>query len=317
MKDFLQFHTAASGVCAAADRPRIVAAGVFDGVHLGHRAIVRAAKDAAAKRDAIPAAVSFTPHPRCVFAPDQAPALLMPEAERVRRLRLAGAAETAFIVFDREVAMWTPEEFLEHLAANRCFRIAGICVGEHWRFGRDGSGDGAVLERFCAERNWSCNRIPEVESDGEIVSSSGIRRAAAAGDLAKVRRLTGSPLTLYGRIVHGFQVAGTELAAPTANLELTAGVMPPDGVYAGQVALDGAVFPAAVNLGFAPTFHRTRRRIEIHLVGFSGTLYGRELAVELLAFLRPEREFSSPAELKRQIAADIARVVAVRENNKN
>ena len=314
MRDFLICHRAAAGIPAAASVPRFAAIGVFDGVHLGHRRIVGRTAERAAATGAVPIALSFTPHPRQVLAPGAAPELLMPETVRAAELCAAGAAETAFIRFDAEVAALEPEAFLRALAENERFRVVGICVGSRWRFGRGGAGGGPELARFCAARGWEFVPVPELEIDGETVSSSAVRAAAQAGDFAKVKRMTGGFPTLYGRVAHGFHVAGPELGAPTANLDVTAGVLPPDGVYAGSAEADGAVWPAAVNIGLSPTFDRPTRRVEVHLIGYSGQLYGRELALELRRFVRAERKFADPEALKQQIAADIRTVAEIVAN---
>lgn len=311
MKDFLIHHTAVSGICAPFECPRIVAAGVFDAVHPGHIRIIRQAAERAAKTGAVPVALSFAPHPKSLLVPGESPELLLPETERIRLLYAAGAKECAFINFTAEVAAWSPEEFLTHLAENSCFKVSGICVGKHWRFGSKGAGNGEVLKNFCTAYHWSYDGVTELELDGETVSATAIRRAAKCGDLDKVRRFSGRSLTLYGTVTGGNQIAGTKLAAPTANLRLSAGVIPPDGVYAGSVEFDGICYPAAVNIGFSPTFHGTERRIEVHLIGFNGNLYGMEIAVSLHKFIRKERSFSSPEELKQQIARDVAEIKSV------
>ena len=315
MKDFLFRHSAASGIPAPFEVPRIAAIGVFDGVHSGHQEIIRSAATVAENRSAIPLALSFSPHPRQLLTPGEPPQLLLPENERIKRLCRAGAKECAFINFTHAVASLEPEEFLQALAENTLFRIAGICVGEHWKFGRNGSGDGKILHEFCAKHNWIYRGIPELCVDGEIVSSTALRRAAVAGDLEKFRRFCGSEVTLYGKVVHGFAIAGSELDAPTANLECDTAVPVPDGVYAGSTIVDGTIFPAAVNIGFAPTFGGSARRVEIHLIGFSGTLYGKTLAVKLHRFIRPERKFATPAELKTQIAADITEIFRIEKQS--
>ncbi|MBR2345863.1 MAG: adenylyltransferase/cytidyltransferase family protein [Lentisphaeria bacterium] len=305
MKDFLKFHAAKNGKTAPFELPRIVAAGVFDGVHPGHREIIRKAAERAAEVHAVVLALSFTPHPRQLLCPGNPPRLLISENERIGKLYDAGAQETAFIDFTPEVAALAPGDFLEELAGNGHFKVAGICVGEHWRFGKCGSGDGQVLANFCRELGWTYDGVPELEYDGEIVSSTAIRNAALTGDLEKFRRLAGDDLTLTGVVEHGFAIAGTKLSAPTANLQCRYGVVPPDGVYAGSAGVDGQNYPAAVNIGFAPTFNGLQRRIEVHLIGYSGVLYDRELTVKLYRFIRPERRFDSPDELKIQIASDI------------
>ena len=311
MKDFFILHSSGAGSVAPAAFPRIVAIGVFDGVHRGHQEIIRTAAEIAADCNAVPLVLSFSPHPRQLLAPDAPPPLLMPENERIKHLYCAGAQESAFINFTPEISGLEPEVFLQTLADNRLFRIAGICVGEHWKFGRNGSGDGRLLRDFCGKNHWICRGIPEISVDGEIISSTALRTAVSAGELEKYRLYSGREYTLYGRVVHGFAIAGEKLHAPTANLECDAGCLVPDGVYAGSAAVDGKTFPAAVNIGFAPTFGGAKRRVEIHLIGFSGTLYDRHLAVKLHKFIRPERCFVSPDELKKQIAADIAEISGV------
>ncbi len=308
MKDFLFRHCASSGTPAPFEIPRIAAIGVFDGVHSGHQEIIRSAATVAENCSAIPLALSFSPHPRQLLTPGEPPQLLLPENERIKHLIHAGAQECAFINFTSSVAALEPEEFLQALAGNTLFRISGICVGEHWKFGRNGSGNGKILQEFCARHNWIYRGIPELCIDGEIVSSTALRRAAVTGDLEKFHRFCGSELTLYGKVVHGFAIAGSKLAAPTANLECDTAVPVPDGVYAGSTTVDGKVFPAAVNIGFAPTFGGSIRRVEIHLIGFTGMLYGKTLAVKLHRFIRPERMFATPEELKKQIAADVAEI---------
>ncbi len=308
MKDFLTLHSSESGSVAPAAIPRIVAIGVFDGVHRGHQKIIRTAAEIAADRNAVPLVLSFSPHPRQLLVPDAPPPLLMPENERIRYLYRAGAQESAFINFTPEISGLEPEVFLQTLADNSLFRIAGICVGEHWKFGRNGCGDGRLLRDFCEKNQWLYCGVPEICIDGEIISSTALRTAVSAGELDKFRLYSGREYTLYGKVVHGFAIAGEKLHAPTANLGCDAGVLAPDGVYAGSAAVDGKIFPAAVNIGFAPTFGGTQRRVEIHLIGFAGTLYGENLAVELHKFIRPERHFDTPEELKKQIAADIAEI---------
>lgn len=312
MKDFLMLHSAKSGIIAPFATPRIVAVGVFDGVHHGHQEIIRKAAETAEIKGAIPLALSFTPHPRQLLAPDAPPMLLLPEAERIKRLFRAGAKECAFIDFTAQVAQLEPEDFLQHLAANKLFRIAGICVGKHWRFGKNGSGDGRILQEFCRRHNWIFHGIPELCIDGEVVSSTALRRAAAAGDLEKFHRFCGTELMLAGKVIHGFAIAGSRLDAPTANLACTNNIPVPDGVYAGSAKIAGKIFPAAVNIGIAPTFNGSERRVEIHLIGFDGDLYGKDLTVKLHKFIRPERRFATPNELKKQIAADIAEISAIR-----
>lgn len=292
----------------------IAAIGVFDGVHIGHRKIIEAASTLAAQHDCRVLALSFSPHPRALLCPDQPPELLVSESTRISLLRDAGAEVCGFINFTREAAALSPEEFLLKLRDETPFEICGITVGSNWRFGKHGSGNRQTLEKFCSGNHWALAAVKEVELEGRTVSSTAIRSAIAAGFLPLAIKMLGRNIPLTGTVAHGFQIAGSKLAAPTANLEVKFGVLPPDGVYSGQCSVDGKNYPAAVNIGIAPTFGNDLRRVEIHLLDFSGSLYGRELTVELNRFLRPERRFDSPEELKAQIAADIA---VIRKEFKN
>ena len=304
MKKFIQIHKNIT-YCKAS---RFIAAvGVFDGVHLGHQQIIRRAAARAQENNAQVLALSFAPHPRQLICPDNAPPLLLTVNERLERLLACGADLAGLIDFTPEVAALSPEDFLRKIQIQ--FNICGICVGSNWRFGRKGSGDRAFLEKFCRENHWSLDAVPEVELDGVIISSSEIRQAAARGDLEYAAKMLGRGYKLTGIVEHGFHIATEKLAAPTANLRVTAGVMVPDGVYSGTVELEGKSFPAALNIGVAPTFGNDLHRVEIHLIGFNGTLYGRELEVTLHRFLRAERRFASPDELKAQIACDIKNIM--------
>lgn len=286
----------------------IVACGVFDGVHYGHRRIIECAKARAQEKDCRVLALSFSPHPRQLLSPVDAPALLVSKERRISLLQDAGADLCAFINFTEQVAALEPLDFLRRLAENPFFEISGICVGKNWRFGRLGSGRREILADFCSKKNWSFDAVAELEKFGIIISSSAIRQAVAAGDLVRAKEMLGRPAELEGVVVHGFAIAKNELSAPTANLEVSAGVMPPDGVYSGTVKIGQTAYPAALNIGIAPTYGNDLHRVEIHLIGFDGDLYGKKLVVALNRFLRKERCFASPQELKAQIFADIAEI---------
>ncbi len=289
---------------------RVIAAiGVFDGVHLGHQQIIRRAKERALASGAVVVALSFDPHPRMLVSPGKVPSLLISTAEREKRLLEAGADAVGFIGFTPEVAALEPEDFLCELQQLQELDICGIAVGNCWRFGKNGSGDRKLLEKFCKENRWSLDAVTEVEINGQVISSSAIRRAAGSGDLALAARMLGRGYQLSGVVEHGFHIATDKLAAPTANLKVSAGVMVPNGVYSGTVFLDGTLYPAALNIGIAPTFGNGLHRVEIHLIGFDGSLYGRKLSVTLHRFLRQERRFASPEELKKQIACDIENIM--------
>lgn len=283
----------------------VLGLGVFDGVHKGHRKIIRELVEMGKRTGAVPVAVTFIPHPREILgAPPPLPHLLLPPEERFRRLREAGAEAVGIIDFSRRLADTAPEDFVDKLLAIDP-PVCGVCVGSKWRFGRGGKGDTAFLTREFQRRGIAFTAVPELQINGNVISSSGIRECIAAGDLAGAAAMLGAAPCLYGEVVPGCGVAGAKLHAPTANLRIEYGVLPPDGVYAGSVEIGGKLFAAVTNIGFSPTFGGTaERRVECHLVGFSGDLYRRRIAVELTARLRDERKFDSAEELAEQIAAD-------------
>lgn len=285
-----------------------MALGVFDGVHRGHQCILETLKTQALRFGVKAVAVTFDPHPRAVLAPEQAPPLLMPLERRIHYLRHYGADEVMILSFDRDFAGLAPETFLERLL---CYpegrKVRALVVGSAWRFGCRGSGDREFLAREAARYQYDFTPVDELEYHGIPVSSTAIRKFALAGQLDEAAAMLGRPYSLYGVVESGYQAASHDLGHPTANLKLSGGVLPPDGVYAARVFGQAA----AVNIGVAPTYrhlHGARRRVEVHILDWDGDLYGRELEVELVCFLREERTFPGPTELRRQIEADVAAI---------
>lgn len=292
-----------------------LAVGVFDGVHLGHCKLIKELERLAGELDAYPVAVTFSPHPRQLLFPDSPPQLLLGAQEKARLLFRAGARALVTLPFTEELARLSPEEFLEKYIFLPSLEIAAICVGKKWRFGAGGKGDCLFLENEAKKRNFLFSPVEEKLFAGEkefVISSSSIREAVKKGDLSLARALLGRPYSLSGKVVKGYKIAGTVLGTPTANLQWEEGVLPPDGVYAAGTEVDGKYFMGAVNLGFAPTFdyEKKERRLELHLLDFPAgkTLYDRHLTLDLWEFLREEKEFASPEELKKAIANDIKRI---------
>lgn len=286
------------------DKPVVLGIGVFDGVHPGHRKIMAELLEMGRKLDAVPVAVTFFPHPREILCPASPPRLLLPPEERVRRLHAAGAEKVEIIEFSAEAASTSPEVFLDELMAAH-HAVRGICVGEHWRFGCGGRGDTKFLAAALARRGIAFSAVPELRVGGVIVSSSAIREAVTAGNISGAAEMLGDFPRLFGEVEPGAGIAGRRLHAPTANLRVDFGVLPPNGVYAGWAEFDGGCFAAVTNIGFSPTFGGTaQRRVESHLIGFSGDLYGMRLAVKTAALIREERAFGRVEDLERQIRAD-------------
>ena len=286
--------------------PAVAGFGVFDGVHPGHRLIISEVVRMAEKQNALPVAVTFVPHPRAVIPGGSAPELIISVPERLRQLRLAGAQAAGIIEFTPDFGSMEPEAFLERLLHLKEIKLSGICVGEDWRFGKKGKGDAALLEKFARDNGLGFQAVKRLTCDGGNISSSVIRELAGKGDLAGAAKILGRPLTLSGTVVQGFRIAGSQLNAPTANLQIDHGLLVPDGVYAGAAETEGGSFAAVLNIGLAPTYNVNERRIEVHLLHFEGSLYGKSLTVKLFQYLRPERKFPTPAELREQIGKDIA-----------
>ena len=285
----------------------VVAVGVFDGVHRGHRRILRAAVRLARRQRALAVALTFDPDPQCVLAPAQAAPALMPLADRVRALAATGVDWVLVVPFTQRFAHMTGRQFIDHVLVGR-LHACTLVVGEHFRFGRGQGGNLALLRRLGPSRGLDVVFVPEVRHGGAPISSSRIRRLIAAGELAQARVLLGRPAALYGRVVPGAG-RGRRLGFPTANVALREHVLPPQGVYAVTVERPGARWrgPGVMNLGVRPTFGGGPVVCEVHVLGFSGSLRGAALVVHLLMRLRAERCFANAAALRQHIQRDVQR----------
>ncbi len=298
-----------------------VAVGVFDGVHLGHRKLLTELLKVAGKYDAVPVAMTFYPHPRELVNPHSAPQLLLPAEEKIRLLGHYGMKAVVSIHFTKKFAAQAPDEFIESCLFAGAVEVRGLCVGQKWRFGAGASGDSVFLERKAEEKKFAFVPVEELRTpEGMIISSTAIRKALTEGNLELAASMLGRNYSLFGTVEEGYHNATRKLESPTANLRMTAGVLPPNGVYAGFAHVDGMRYPAAMNLGVSPTFRaeygRIDRRLELHLLGgFRGSLYGKYLQAELVSFLRPERRFANPGELKTQIQNDIEKISHILERS--
>jgi riboflavin kinase / FMN adenylyltransferase len=273
-------------------RPRNLAVGEFDGVHLGHREVVRGA-------DTV---LTFEPHPRTVVAPDSAPKLLTTLAVKADLIASLGVDELVVIPFDGSFAAQTAQEFIDHVLVEQ-LGARRVSVGENFRFGNRARGDAALL----ASQDAFATRVVEmVEVDGEIVSSTHIRGLVAAGDVAAAARFLGAPFHMRGTVAHGDK-RGRTLGYPTANLVPDPRLVVPDhGIYACRAQVDGERYVAAVNVGVRPTFKTGRGLlVEAYLLDFDGDIYDRELRLDFLERLRGERRFDSIEALVEQMGRDV------------
>ncbi len=286
-------------------RGGVVALGNFDGFHRGHQAVVAQAA-ARAQAEGRPLIVAtFDPHPVRFFQPDAPPFRLTTLDQRERLFAAAGADAMLVFHFDAALAALSAEDFIaQQLVAN--LHVDGVTAGEDFTFGRSKSGNIAVLKQWGERYGFAVKPVAPVAFDGEPVSSSRIRDALVAGDCATATRLLTRPFAIEGVVQHGDKM-GRELGFPTANLALGGYLRPAYGVYAVRGHLpDGRVVDGAANMGVRPQFNPPKELLEPHFFDFAEDLYGRTIAVELIAFLRPEWKFDGLDALKVQIAADCA-----------
>jgi riboflavin kinase/FMN adenylyltransferase len=288
----------------------VLTLGNFDGVHLGHQAILRAAVSQARAGGGQAVVLTFEPHPLAVLAPERAPAIIQPLHDRLVAIRTHGVDVTVLQRFTRSFASLEPEGFVRDFLL-RHLELRHVVVGYNVNFGRDRAGSGETLRALGARLGFGVDIVGPVavpgSRDGEQVSSTGLRTLLAEGDVGGASRLLGRPHALRGRVVVGDQ-RGRTLGFPTANLHLRRGILlPPDGVYAVQVEHDGVRYPGVLNIGIRPTFEGRRRTVEAHLLDFTGDLYRHWLVVHLIERLRGEQRFAGPEELRAAIAADVAR----------
>ena len=283
--------------------PTAVALGNFDGVHIGHQRVIQPAvtfADASLKTYAT--VVTFNPHPQEFFT-GQSRALLTPLNEKAQQMELQGIKQLVLLPFDRELAALSPQDFVEkilvqHLCSQR------ISVGEDFRFGRARTGTATELQAIAAPYGIAVTIVPLQTCEGERISSSSIRQALEQGDLQCVERLLGRPYTLIGAVVKGQQL-GRTIDFPTANLQLPPEkFLPREGVYSVRVFLEEGTKLGVMNIGVRPTVNGTSPTVEVHLLDWSGDLYGKTITVQLEKFLRPEQKFASLEALKAQIQAD-------------
>ncbi|MDB4976459.1 MAG: riboflavin kinase/FMN adenylyltransferase [Myxococcaceae bacterium] len=289
----------------------VVTPGNYDGVHLGHRALVATARRVA--DESTPAlrvvALTFDPHPLHFIAPERAPALLTDVPRRIELLRSAGADEVMVQSFDRDFSLLSPLEFVEQILVEKLAARA-IVVGTDFRFGAQRAGDVALLKTLGAPLGIRVTTVPPVTLDGEQVSSSHVRAALIQGEVERAARMLTRVHDLERKVMHGFE-RGRTIGFPTANLELAGLLAPADGVYAVSVrVLDGEPsfsaqrYGGVANLGVRPTV-QGGRSMEVHLLDFAGDLYGRTLRIGFVARLRGETKFPDLPALRAQIARDV------------
>ena len=287
-----------------------VTVGSFDGVHLGHQAVLREIDRRARAAGRASVLVTFDPHPLEVVNPGAAPPLLTTGPERLEVLALSPLDYVLLVRFDRHLAGLTPEEFVQEVLLERC-SLRELVIGHDHGFGRGRSGDVETLRRLGASHGFEVDVVPPVDFGGQHVSSSRIRRAVTGGDLTTAGAMLGRRYGVVGPVGEG-ERRGRLLGVPTINLfELSPRkLLPPDGVYAVRVEWRGGSAGGMMNQGPRPTFQDGRRILEAHIFDFEGDLYGEWVRIEWIERLRDIQRFGSVEQLKQQLERDRARAVA-------
>ncbi|MBR0459187.1 MAG: riboflavin biosynthesis protein RibF [Victivallales bacterium] len=287
--------------------PRVaIAMGVFDGVHLGHQAILRELIAVARETHSVPVVLSFYPHPKKVLFPP-GPPLLTPLPMQETLFFASGAQRLVRVSFTKKLAACSPERFLEDFFLVEGLTVTAFCVGDNWRFGKGNGGDADFLSRWAVAHGIRPCIVPCVQFGGENISSTRVRAAVQAGDLERASAMLGRPYAISGIVEHGQGIARTRLDCPTANLVEPGQVRPPEGVYAARARVDGRLHSGIVYVGTAPTIREDHATVlELHLFDVECELYGKQIEVEFGKFVRPSIRFANREALQEQIRKDIA-----------
>ncbi len=286
--------------------PHAVTIGNFDGLHLGHQAMLARLQDVARTRGLPSCVLSFEPHPREFFAPDQAPARLSSLREKAEWLLRLGIDRLHVLRFDRPFSALSPEAFIEQVLG-RTLQARYVLVGDDFRYGARRAGDFALLKKTGEALDFETEFLPTVGIAGERVSSTAVRQALAAGELERAARLLGRPYSISGRVVHGDKL-GRDIGFPTANIQLKHNHPPLMGIFAVELSgLNGRSLPGVASLGRRPTVKGADAVpvLEVHLFDFDADIYGRRVRVEFLHKLRDEAKYPDLDSLVAQIRRDV------------
>jgi riboflavin kinase/FMN adenylyltransferase len=288
--------------------PVMLAAGCFDGLHIGHRAVIQVAIDRARACGGESWVFTFDPHPAKVLSPDRSPPLIHTTSQQLRQFQEMGVDGCILQPFTLEFMQQEPTEFFENLC-NSIPELAAISVGEDWSFGKNRSGNPDLLSRLCEGRDIYFSAHEAVCWKGERISSTRIREAIKMGWMDDVEAMLGGPPGTIGTVVHGKRI-GSRLGYPTANIEPDNDMLPPRGIYAALLRVGHGEHRAAAYIGHRETFHENEPQVlEVHLIDETDIdLYGREVEVKYLEYIRDDRIFEDAEELKRQISDDITAI---------
>ena len=298
-------------------RSPVLALGNFDGLHRGHVKIIERIQRGAGERGGMSVVLTFDPHPPRIVRPDKAPPLLMTKAQKIEALGRAGVQGVAVVRFTREMSQWEPDVFVRNVLVE-WLRVAEVWVGADFLFGRDRTGNFTVLRALGAQYGFRVEKIDPIRYKDFVVSSTRIRRLLAEGRVDEAAALLGHHYAIEGTVVEGNK-RGRDIGFPTANLATDNELVPPNGVYATAITIDGQVLPSVTNIGQRPTFGDSlATAIEAHVMstsahratadkGQSMDLYGRTVRLAFVQRLRDERKFPDLEALQEQISADVRR----------
>nr|ALS90157.1 ribF: riboflavin biosynthesis protein [uncultured bacterium] len=284
----------------------VLALGNFDGVHRGHQKILERLHRTATEHGATSVVMTFDPHPPRVVRPDKAPPLLMTKAQKLEKIAAMGVQGAAIVRFTRELSQWEPERFVQTVLVD-WLRVSEVWVGANFLFGRERAGNFTMLRGLGMQYGFKTEKIDPVRYKDFVVSSTRIRRLISEGRLDEAGALLGHQYSIDGTIVRGEQ-RGRTIGYPTANLQTDNELLPPNGVYATTMTIEGVIHGSVTNVGVRPTVEQSGRvTVETHLFGLDRDLYGQQVRLGFVQRLRDERAFESLDALKAQIAADADR----------
>ena len=277
--------------------------GVFDGVHLGHKYLISQLKEHAHRQNLLAGVVTFRQHPQEVLSPQTRLPFLTDLDERTNLLKNEGVDTIITLSFTPEFAQLSALEFVTLLQKH--LRMRGMVIGPDFALGQNREGNANALHTLGQEMNFSVTVVPPIVINGEVASSTAIRKALANGDMKKVHQLIGRPFSLHGRVITGAG-RGAELGFRTTNLDIDREqALPADGVYATWAYVDDKAYQSMTNIGRRPTFGDNERNVEVLILNYDSDLYGRELKIDIIERLRDEKKFDTVEQLKKQIAEDV------------
>jgi len=282
----------------------VLTIGNYDGVHIGHKRIIKRVVEKAAEISGTPMLMTFAPHPHSILKPDSYIRLITPPSVKERLVAENGIEVMFVIPFSARLRSIAPQSFIEDILIGK-LGVAGVIVGYDFRFGKGGAGDVEMLRDFARRKGFYFDVVEAITIDDEKIGSNRIRRLIMDGDVKKANELLDRPHMIEGVVVHGVN-RGKNMGFPTINFETVFELIPHNGVYITEVEFDGKRWPSVTNIGFNPTFDGKKLLVETHILDYVGDLYDRDVKIYFHDRIRSERKFKDMAELKERITADVS-----------